>query len=416
MVLSILMCFATESGCGHIRADDGADAPAPAPALGPNDVMGMVVSGTGDPGPIAGARVLVAGTLTTTDLQGRFIVRNAPPTYDVIIGLANWGDAYFGVTSRTPVLTSQAPNISPSRATISVSYPASTVVDAKRIGFIDRGPAYGTQEAPPAIPWVSWSQAFSQITTKFLLLEYTTDSFGTPTHYAGMALDTFTLENGGSRAWAPQYGPVSETKVTGSVDTVPSQTLYEAYLTVSLSGGAYAPLNREVPLRQPPFTFVVPQIAGASFAAVYSAYDTGKPGSAGGANSIVSVPIGADGTLPHAIVPEAPHPLSPADGATGFAPGTVFTWQGEGTCEVKLWGGNQGFQPSSIRLVTRAGTVTMPDASTVGVTPLKLTTYGWIVTCWSPDTMPGVDPVTVPRLGWLGTSGRSVRWTIVTGP
>jgi hypothetical protein len=381
-----------------------------------DDVLGTVVDGSP-----AGLTVRVGTTTTTTDAWGRFVIRGAPAVYDVAMARNQGARAYFGLTSRRPLFYTTTRN-GPRSSPLNITYPDPTVVNTQWVAFSDvavlgsddNGGLGTPQSLQTTLYWVGDNGG---PTTKVTLtgVAFTAPPSAPPAHYLGYATASFEAQDGVPITWSPpKPTPMTERTVTGTATADATQTIYEVYLLVRFSSeGGWAMVNRAGALTQPPYSFIVPNIPGASFAMEYSAYDTGAPGSVGGANSTMSVAIGADGSVPAVTVPAAPAITAPAQGATGFGVGSTIAWTGEGVCVVSLT--NYAIPGSpSIDLVSGTGSATLPDLSALGVSLPKLETYNMVLTCEKTSEPWAGDPALLPLQGMLGVSGYSTLRSVTT--
>jgi hypothetical protein len=410
------------SACSSGKLDLGGPTSTSEEPIGPNDVVGIVQSSEGSP---AWAYVLSGGTLTQTDAQGRFILRNAPAHYDVLL-VPNWNpgptsprapasqpggqsvSVWLGLTTRHPILfASGFPSSAPVAwgtgglpfSSLNVTWPPPTVVDTQHL-LLYEIPDLGTGGLNPssdmatiAMPAQIWLQpGTSSADAKIASFTFTGPQGAPPANYLGYAATTLHFEVGSTTSWAPTYAPVESMTVTGSPkpdDPSQSQTFFESYLYAQLSDvGAWA---RVAPLAEtlPPFSFVVPKVPGISWAIQFSA------ALAGGATTWAWARVGSDGTVPPTRIPAQPRPVSPPDGTTGFGTGSVLTWTGEGVCTVFVSSADQADRTSpALTIVTDQQTATIPDMTPLGVTLPSRVTYRWSETC-SQSSAPrlGGDPV-----------------------
>ncbi|WP_394845636.1 carboxypeptidase-like regulatory domain-containing protein [Pendulispora brunnea] len=372
---------------------------------GPNDVVGIVQGRTG--GPVVGVKVASGGFVTKSDSKGRFILRNVPPKYDVYCGIDGQGDVYSGLTTRAPTIRL--------REASDYSYPAQIRIDynpspspPEIISFAVRDDI-GTESLGigPGYPAVFWPAPAPELTGQFFALEYERPAIrgGPPTHYTGLAFAPMRLRRGGQTVFQPTFSPVPSTMtVTGVARPAPGTTIYETFLYLSF-GGSYGRVNSQYPGITMPAQFVVPEVPGASWAIEYSAYETGAPGSFGGAHSSMIVPISADGSVPEADVPAPAKMVLPARDATNFDVGSEIAWaNGQGTCQVAV-----SRKDTTVYITTVESHIVMPDLAAVGVPFGRGERYFISVWCnkpasRTPDTDPVLDPSGPRPERYLGTS------------
>jgi hypothetical protein len=261
----------------------------------------------------------------------------------------------------------------------------------------------GAQSLDSTIYWAGDAPSLS-------LLAWTADASGVPAHYVGFVRESIAITPSQPVSWSPKLAAVDEITVTGSAQTGPDQTLYEAYPVIRFGKGlTWAFISNEGPRRTAPWTFVVPKIDGAELGVLWQAFDTGRPGSSGGGSITNLSTIAADGTMAPVTLPSPPLLTAPADNSGDAGPGTTFSWTGDGICTVSLEGA--GVSPH-LSLVTRGTSVTMPDLSSIGFTLPKLVHYTWLVDCRQPAA--GEPDLTENDYMGGGFDGRSVVRTIVT--
>jgi hypothetical protein len=395
-------------------------------ALGPDDVVGVVL-GRFDY-PAASLQVQAGGTLTRTDAQGRFVVRNAPTRYDVALNRGNashpFVTQYIGLTTRRPILRLDTGDTS--SAAIQMAYPPPTVADTRHvdlgyhadIGTINLSP--GPLAGRPGPNWFPLPAGATSADVVVGSLTFLAAAESRPSAFLGYDQATLHLSSGAVATWTPAYRPVDAMSVTGSVAVEdPRQQAYEAYLYVSLApGGAWAGLNLDAVENQQPWSFLVPKIPGAAWAIEYHAYDIGRAGSGGGAEAHGWALVGEDGTVPAVSLRPPPRPVAPADNATGFGVGSTLAWTGEGVCTVSLQTagmGDQAILQPSFSFVTDQGTLTMPDTSAFGIALPALETYSWGVACTQSSKPPlAGDPVLLAEDPLASGGNMEIGHTFVT--
>lgn len=405
------------SGGQNSGAQDSSDAgsvEAPEFEAGPNDVVGTVVSS--DRAPFPGVRVRIGGSSTTTDGRGRFIIRDVPAKYDVALSwpgktddgvvYGTWGHFVVGLTTRRIALVGSAQAQPANFVGVGIDYPPPTVVDQHYALYatdgIDTQPfGIGGGDALKEI-WFGLGPV-SPATRDIVLLAYTTTSGridSEPTHFVGVARNTFTLKGTNSfgpapveTRWAPTLTPVAEVVATVTATPAPGQTIYAASPIVRIEPSLQWNVATG-PRRQSPWTLVLPKIPGMHFGTLLVAYDSGKPGSA--ASSAV-VPLMADDSMPP-ITMMAPPVLASSTGS--LHPGTTISWTGGGgICAVDLQIFSGPNQQRPLRIVVRdSSTATVPDLSSIGYAFPPLTTFTLIVTCSQRlDGTTAIEPAASPR-------------------
>lgn len=389
-------------GDGSGAPGDGGGAPVDCideATVGPEDVMGTFSSRSG--APVIGMRVLIAGTATGSDACGRFVVRGVSAPYDLGVVWPGTQRTYahlaVGIETRRPTLRVGAYPIPPTYlADVRIDAPARTAVDQRYMTFASDGSTtdfflfQGEQkEVPPQIPVLLG--AAQSAPRDVALLSFTEDPMlpGVPSHYVGFARATLQLTGATSgpplysppvpaTPWAPVLEPVSETTVTGDVKPAPGQTLYEAYSYLRLDPASeFGRVFTNGVINRAPFSATLPRIPGTTPAVYFSAYDDGKPGSAGGAQSDALVPLSAEGKLP----PVQLRP-SPAISVTGsLHPGTQIAWTGgDATCVVEIVEPPDG---PRLSIAVRGSSALVPDLSAIGHRFPKLTSHLVSVRCFT---------------------------------
>ncbi|WP_394845637.1 hypothetical protein LZC95_52480 [Pendulispora brunnea] len=386
------------------------------PPPGPDDVVGLVQGRMG--GPVGGVTIAIGGNVTTTDAWGRFVLRNAPARYDVQLGVNGRGQAYRGLSTRRPTLQSED-NGWFNGAPKNIDYSGALAPDSKIVSFEvqdggDTSVIEDGQDRNTVIRWSWWAGPISPLAGTLWSLEYekTTDG-SAPTRYLGVASTPIKLSPNQEATFKPTFSPISKTStVSGVARPAPGMTIYESNLLVRF-GGQYSILHGGFPVRTIPANFVVPEIDGASWGIRYSAFDTGAPGSYGGANSSMSVPVGADGSIPDVTLPSAPKIILPADGATDFGVGSEIGWEGgEGACTVEVTSTDTW---KSIRVTTLESRVSMPDLSAVGVPLAPHQVFKVNVWCArETNRAPDADPVLDWTWRTLGSFSYSRTITVST--
>jgi hypothetical protein len=385
--------------------------------IGPDDVVGIVQRQDGAPLTV---NVLSGTTLTQTDANGRFVLRNAPARYDVSFAAAPGTPpgpeafVYLGLTTRHPTLTvptGHGPTWSgPPTSSLKVTYPPPTAVETRHLLFLDLPVDVGTVNLDPfptmnnVGPYpIDMLPGASSADANVASLTFTGQDGVPPANYLGYATASVHLEAGATTSWTPTYAPVDSMTVTGSPTLEdPAQTLFQSYLYASLSKpgetGSWAAVSLDAPAQSPPYSFVVPKVPGISWAIQFNAYGPGGPGSSGGASTWAYALVGSDGTVSPVRIPAPPRTVSPPSGTTGFGFGAVLTWTGEGVCTATVFPADTLQTFAWFLIVSNQETATIPDTTALGVTFPPLTTYAWGVSCAQSSLPPlGADPVLLPN-------------------
>jgi hypothetical protein len=378
---------------GTLATDELTEAGSPSAVSG--DVVGTIVDAYyGSPSPNVAVQ---SGTqLTQTDAAGKFTLHGLPATYDLLVGGSNSATAYFGLTTRTPVIANGPAVSLPSTARMHVTFPTPTVSDERWL-VMAADDSYGTHspdvsgELLPPDTTISWGVT-PQDSITYLALGYTVSGDGSY-KFVESAEETTVATNGAQLTWAPDFASVEDVAVPHGALTVPTgQTLDETYLLMRLSPrGAWAQVNIASAITSVPTTFDVPRVPGASYAIEYDSYQTGFQGSAGGAFSTAIVPFTLDASVPDATIPAPPVIASP-NSLSQVGIGSTITWSGSGTCSLSFVSANDDGSPS-FTLVSTGSQAAFPDFSRVGATPGHGVTYRVGLTCTAPAVAPSGDPV-----------------------
>ncbi|HEX7664850.1 MAG TPA: hypothetical protein VF407_10075 [Polyangiaceae bacterium] len=365
------------------------EAPPIDPPAGPNDVVGSIYDTAGNRR--VGATVLFDGKRIPTDAWGRFVVRDAPATYDVTIAKSDGAVGTFGsmgATSRTPKITVDWTQVFGSLHT---AYPAPSRPDAKVMTFVSAPNGMSTTSGLADDIWMRTRASTVAPTPAtvfaFEFLEPNTDN--PPTQFLRWAKESIVLQPG-PNTWTPTFVPVTETRtLTPHPTTDSGMTVYEGYYFARATGSG-DDLTMLLPWMQlnapASWAFPIPVVDGIDWSMRYHAFETGKPGSYGGGASYATEPIAADITAPDAFLPEAPVVTSPPADAT-FGSGTTIAWQGgREVCDVMLTPPSPflSTDPKPIVLRTTARSVVVPDLAALGVEPPSGLTYTLIVQCSDP--------------------------------
>jgi hypothetical protein len=401
------------SACSGKNLDLGGPEPS-----SPNDVRGIVQSPDGVPLTV---NVMSGDARTTTDAQGRFVLRNLPPRYDVSLAAPPQADAgpypvgpfaivYLGLTTRTPILTVPRPAVTsglPQAPTsLNVTFPKPTSVDTRYLVF-DSVPPYGTMNPSPTpttfqVPGpygIMLPPGASSIDALVASLTFAGPTATPPSNFLGYATAYLHFEANRATQWSPTFAPVDSMTVLASPTLEdPAQTLYEGYLAMRMSDmGVWAPIA-DPPVSSPPWSYVVPKAPGVTWAILFNAQKP-APTYGGGAKSWAWARVGSDGTVEPVRIPAAPHAVSPPDATTGFGFGSVLTWTGAGVCTVDVQkDGNYPNPSAEFFIVSDQQTATIPDTTSLGVTFPRNTTYRWMLECAQSSEPPiGGDPVLLPN-------------------
>lgn len=304
----------------------------------PNAVSGTVVDPLG--APIVGARVEVGAAIVTTDAAGHFEAHALDGPYDMSIRAPDRAAAwlFLGLVDHEPTIRLfdgfSATSPDAKTATVTVSLPEKdddSVVSKILLDVLDNvaeGVGGLDNPADPLEHTIQlWWAGQPQSKARFQAFRYTIDPVTkAPKHYIGYDTAEVVLENGVPATWAVSWKPppFGEATISLTAHRSPGQgdlvtglgILSEgAQFSQGLAGGATP--GSEV-------SFVVPDLAGASFGVSVSAKDSS------GASSFASVPGLAAGSKGGTVeLRPSPVLISPKDGDQ-FGAGSEIHWSNQG--------------------------------------------------------------------------------------
>jgi hypothetical protein len=318
---------AGEHGLGEAGAAGGPTAPA-----GGATVTGHVIDFWGHQVP--GIPVEVAGTLTSTDNQGQFVVENVPAQYDVSLMVdfvgntrENYGWVYQGLTRRDPTLQVYA-GLAKRSATIDVTLSNEAPSDTRTLTLALGGPDGAFEDAEEDLtnfetPDVFWRGPTTTQETAHALFWQFNATTSLPTSYIGYSSQVVSLSDTAAqtainldvKATTIPAGNISG-NVTVATDTGRANNVY-----VHFSSGAKIQIVNDT-VAPAAFSYLVPTIANSTvtFAAVegdsyFGAFGVAHKDGLGAGNSTLALTI-----------PAPAKPLTPADGAAGVATGSAFSF------------------------------------------------------------------------------------------
>jgi hypothetical protein len=383
-----------------LAAERGPSPAAEEQQAGPDDVVVTVLRSQGVP--VRDYAIRVARQTAKTNAQGQAVFRNVGAPYDLAVPDAR--TIYLTVSNRRPVF-----ELGPFGAPGVRIEPATLEVDAVPRASTERYTLYSMPVPIGSTDLAYATDGSAQIsllggargTAHVASLLYAWGAGAMPSQFLGFAEAEFPAS--GSQHWSPSYGPIGQWSVTISeIKSGAAQTVSEAYQRVRWPGmTTWLPLT-DGQLRGSPWTFTFPQMPNVETAVEFSAFDTGTPGSLGGAQIGALVPVAEGGEVPAVVLPDAPQLLAPADGASNVGAGTAleWTWSGEAVCQVSVQPG--GGTPG-LTLITLGRTATIPEPEVLGAGLPPLTTAFVAAGCTGPRDGSPVTEEDLLRGHVLGT-------------
>ncbi|HEX7667874.1 MAG TPA: hypothetical protein VF407_25280, partial [Polyangiaceae bacterium] len=260
--LAVPACFARQidSSSAGATADHGSEAgpsgndgvpsgepPALDPPAGPNDIVGSLWDGLGNRA--NGASIRVDGAAVATDAWGRFVVRDAPPTYSlVVLGDAPHSGAsvFPAATTRTPRVTITSSHIDqPQLASLNVVAPSLSQPDAKLITYVyDPTGYFSVQFDGPSSAIEIKPPNASETVTAYEIEYVQPDSNAPPTAFLRWAKqDGLVMTPGQTTTFTPTMQALTSPAqtVTTHPTTGPGMTVYEAYPYIAPRGATQPP-------------------------------------------------------------------------------------------------------------------------------------------------------------------------------
>jgi hypothetical protein len=352
---AVLLVAMAATACGTVEIE-----------IEPEDVSGTVVDQAG--APLPGAHVLVGDTVTITDQAGRFQASGVTLPYDVAIQTDQVSSAFVFLGMSGPAATYRFGGVfapgSVARGKVSVTLPTvdTGAIQAQVAVEVTDKLAWATVTPTMGQPGtfdVGWRGAPSAHLRIHALRYQTAMVTGDPAHYIGYDTTDAVLDDGGDLSWSASWKPppFADSTVSATVALPPGYTLTQSTLSVRPAGFVFGGATASA--TGPATSFVVPDLAGASFTIEADATD-GFP------ESWSLVPALAAGTSGAPVqVDPAPTLTSPADGAS-FGVGSTMTWTaaGDGPTGIIVQVGLAG--PRYI-MFADGGSATLPDLSPLGL-------------------------------------------------
>ena len=329
---------------------------------------------------IAGATVLIGAQHTTTDGTGAFSIPSVTTPYDASVVQATASRTYKGLTRADPILLAPMFAVSPpyhGTVTGSVSGGDSLPAPSDKTQVAWGSPEAFARTAVTSNPWSlspAWGGTSASISGNVHALQWTSTS-GMPTAYKGHGLSTgVAVTNGGTTAnvAVAMTAPAAST-VSGSVSLAPGVSLLFKDLSVDFADGASFPVGTDLG-GATAFSYAVP--GGIGSTATVSASGS-YPGTGGTFTRASGLAPGSTGTSIALLVPT--QYSAPADGATGVATSTDFTWTPlpGALYFVSFFSTVAGAR--SYGVITGATSTRIPDLSALGITLPASATYSWAI-------------------------------------
>jgi hypothetical protein len=336
--------------------------------------------------PFGSVDVLVAGTVVTTNDEGRARVDDLPAVYDVAVVDGTTVYAFLGLTSRAPLIELFATRPEDHRTEEDVLFPAD-VTESQTL-FVTAGvtsPA-GLKQATYFRPMdagtsaiVTWVGSAAATLSFEAFLAEVDDTTGAVTNYVGYATTERVFDGSAMETWTPDFQPLP-------FDTVSMPVEVEAPPGGSV--GAIDPWIEEPNGRRGTFgsvrnggtiTLLLPQEPGADFGFLALGSDDtgssesevrGAPGS-----GVVSGTLGS-----------SPVPLAPDDQAAGPLD-TDFTWTASDGNVYELTAYATDGSSLDYYVVSAVPSIRLPDVSALGFSP------GARALSWSAEWLEGPSSV-----------------------
>ncbi|MGH7328394.1 MAG: hypothetical protein ACREJX_08595, partial [Polyangiaceae bacterium] len=311
---------------GGVVVDSGSDSgalgdPPPIdPPPGPTDVVGSLFDSRGTRVP--DATVIFEGAPAPLDPWGRFVVRNAPPTYTLMVGSPGAGAQVFdAASSRTPkvIVPGLSSGFMPIEATLHIAYPAPDQPGAQFVTYVyDSGGILSWQNSVSTMEIEI--EPRTTATVDVYVMEYLqADNSKPPTQFLGSYEQKgVVIDFNQTTNVNPTMSAVtSQSAITTNPTAAVGMTVYEAYLFARPKGATQAPtlFNTWALLNAPAtWSFDIPQIGDLEWFIGYQSWETGQQGAFGGGSSGILEPVADDGSSPSPTLPAAPVVTSPAAG------------------------------------------------------------------------------------------------------
>jgi hypothetical protein len=311
---------------GGVPDADASDAAAP-----DRSVRGRIVGARGTP--LARVPVSIGSTVTTTDAEGRFVVADVSPTYDVAFaGPARSATVFAGLRTREPNLVAIVELAATDDATLDLRYPTGAGVVYSALVAAKDWP--GRLVANAAVGNVTASLGWGAGETKeldLLSLAYAWDPALGVQRFASAARTTFVARKGQPSTLRPELRPIEERSVPVAATADEGRSV-RAWLSARMPGSAtWADIGAPTRATTTPASLLVPKVADLELGATVAA--TAASGDEDEATLLTTVPL-TDATATVSVTAgPAPRWITPAKAdARGLAPGAVIEWSGAGRC------------------------------------------------------------------------------------
>jgi hypothetical protein len=375
----------------------------------PITVTGTVVSSLGHPVP--GITVVIPSHApVVTDASGQFVVQTVFLPYDALVIAAetNTATLYRGLKRSDPTLLrllhwphmlGSLPRGADASGTVSggAGYPEpalhETLVEHRALlGDVSQTTANTTTGAYSTGPGVYWADAFSSPVV-VRAVQYATGPGGLPATFTGFGEHRFSLNDGAvSPMQDVAMAAVPTSSIAGTVQAPASMTIQHR-----AAGVAFVPLDAlwwfEFSAASA-FSFNVPQVSGATFAA------QARGSAPTGATTVTHQNLALPASGLEIDLFEPPATLLPADGAD-VTPGTLFSFTPVPNAVYQvafLYPDSSGLDNLAVYVVTAQDVVPFPDLSAFGLAFPSSETYVWFVTAYGP--LASVDEAAGPDALW----------------
>ncbi len=333
------------------------------------DVDGQVV-GFGGEG-ATGVVVQAQGRTTVTDGEGRFALTGLTTPYDVVLsrtgGGMPWLHAYEGLTTAAPILDPRRSDAGlgatfeaeVNGAIVGGALPAGrrTLICAEGLDAFAFG-CTGVEPGEDAYAFdVRWARPGPVQVRLHALRMIVAGAGAVPTGYEGYATFDLTL-TAGVPSTAPLALGAAPATTSVAIDVgLPSGVPFAtAFVSARVSAGMALPVATAFALTGP-ITMQVPDLPVGGVTLAASAASAGGTG--------IAWAQGAAADLPALVLPVAPQPLLPAEGAGGVGATTEFRAAvGTGDVVTHHWWVAGG---PRISLTTTRTEVTLPDLTASGI-------------------------------------------------
>lgn len=404
---AVLMLSACADGGGPDPMTPDAGAPDGGTSTDTLSVSGTLVDLEGNP--VANASILVLGSTapSVSDTSGAFSLTGVKTPYDVVVRASGSRVAtvYKGLSRQAIALTLLDPRQLTHRGTLEgrisgddathyplVLFASPEVREGPRSLSINSTDSEHTYSAQ-----VEWSGPAVTTGTLYSLQTVRASLGDIPTRYAGFGWrENVSLASGTTVSGQDiTMNPVANSTFSGSFTLASGYILQDKQLRLTLPPDSRLRLFSERSSGTA-FSYAVPVIPQASLSFVVTALRQGAYTSA----FRTGFSPGTTGlTL---ALPDAPHPLSPANQTTNVTRATPLSWTAypEGVYLLRVKSSNPAGTPYTVYVVTSEQSALIPDLSGIGMALPGNTPFSWDISGMAP--LASVDAaVTGPRVSEL---------------